>query len=191
MTTLRLMLCVPIAGALLASPVWAQTYKWKDAQGNTHYTGTPPPPDARSVTEKKLQPSVVEQGASYAEREAMRTAPVTLWLGNECDALCESALAFLKNRGIAYTEQRIITDEQKDAFVKRFKLQEARVPAINAGKDHLIGFSASAWTTLLNRAGYPAKGTARVAPSTPAAAPGPAAANGEPADDGNWQPAGQ
>ena len=189
MTNLRLLLCVPIAGALLASPVWAQTYKWKDAQGNTHYTGTPPPPDARSVTEKKLQPSVVEQGASYAEREAMRTAPVTLWLGNECDALCESALAFLKNRGIAYTEQRIITDEQKDAFVKRFKLQEARVPAINAGKDHLIGFSASAWTTLLNRAGYPAKGTARVAPRAPAAGAVPTAAEAAPADTGNWQPA--
>jgi hypothetical protein len=158
------LLSMSIAGALLASPALAQTYKWKDAQGNTHYTGTPPPPDARSVTEKKLQPSVVEQGASYAEREATRKAPITLWLGNECDTLCESALALLKARGIAYTEQRIITDAQKETFMKRFRLQEARVPAINAGSNHLIGFSADAWTSLLDRAGYPAKGTMKTPP---------------------------
>lgn len=171
MTDMRKLLCISIAGALLGGPALAQTYKWKDAQGNTHYTGTPPPPDARSVTEKKLQPSVVEQGSSYAEREATRKAPVTLWLGNQCDALCESALTLLKQRSIAYTEQRIITDDQKQAFIKRFKLQEARVPAINAGSNHLIGFSAEAWNTLLDRAGYPARGSAKAPAAAKPAAP--------------------
>lgn len=155
------LLCLSIACVLVSGTVGAQTYKWKDAQGNTHYTGMPPPPDARSVTEKKLQPSVVEQGASYVEREATRKAPVTLWLGNVCDSLCESALALLRKRGIAYTEQRITTEEQKKAFVGKFKLQEARVPAISAGADQLVGFSEGPWNRLLDRAGYPAKGSAK------------------------------
>lgn len=100
---------------------------------------------------------MVEQGPSYAEREAMKNAPVTVWLGNECDKLCESAQALLKSRGIAYSEQRITTEEQKQAFATRFKVKEARVPAIAAGADQLMGFSADAWTRLLDRAGYPAK----------------------------------
>lgn len=170
--TLRRLICVTIAGAMCAAPVLAQTYKWKDAQGRTHYSDTPPPADARAATEKKLQPSVVEQGPSYAEREAMKNAPVTVWLGNECDKLCESAQALLKSRGIAYSEQRITTEEQKQAFATRFKVKEARVPAIAAGADQLMGFSADAWTRLLDRAGYPAKGSAKPqAPKPPAAAP--------------------
>lgn len=48
------------------------------------------------------------------------------------------------------------------------------MPAIAAGANQLMGFSADAWNTLLDRAGYPAKGSAK------APAPKPAAA--EPAD---------
>ncbi len=155
-------LCLAIAGALITGSAWAQTYKWVDAQGRTHYTDTPPPPDARKATEKKMQANVVEtSGGSYAERQAMQKAPVTLWLGNECDALCESALSLLQTRGIAYSEQRITTEAKKQAFVDRFKLKEARVPTISAGVDHLVGFSAEAWNRLLDRAGYPAKGSAK------------------------------
>ena len=156
------LLCLAMAGALITGAAWAQTYKWVDAQGRTHYTDTPPPPDARKATEKTIHPNVVEtSGGSYAERQAMQKAPVTLWLGNECDALCESALSLLKTRGIAYSEQRITSEEQKQAFVDKFKLNEARVPAISAGGDHLVGFSAEAWNRLLDRAGYPAKGSAK------------------------------
>ncbi|WP_018230359.1 DUF4124 domain-containing protein [Methyloversatilis universalis] len=167
---LHRLICIVLAGALCAGTAIAQTYKWKDAQGRTHYTDTPPPPDARSATEKKLQPSVVEQGASYAEREAMKNAPVTVWFGNECDKLCESAQALLRERAIAYTEQRITSEEQKAALVARFKVKEARVPAIAAGADQLMGYSADAWNRLLDRAGYPAKGSAKPPAPKPAAA---------------------
>lgn len=182
MNGLRGWLCIALAGALCAGGAWAGTYKWKDADGRTHYSDVPPPPDARSVSEKKMQANVVEtSGGSYAEREAMRNAPVTVWLGNECDALCESALALLKDRGIAYSEQRITTEEQKQAFAARFKVKEARVPAIAAGADQLMGFSAEQWTRLLDRAGYPAKGSAK--PPAAAKPPAPAATpdNAEPA----------
>ena len=65
-----------------------------------------------------------------------------MWLDNEREALCKSALSLLKNRGIACTEQRITSEEQKQAFVTRLKLEEAHMPAIAAGADHLVGFSA-------------------------------------------------
>ncbi|WP_374341833.1 DUF4124 domain-containing protein [Methyloversatilis sp.] len=185
--TLRTTACILLAAVLLAAPALAQTYKWKDAQGRTHYSDSPPPADARSVTEKKLQPSVVEQGASYAEREAMKNAPVTVWFGNDCDALCESAQALLKARGIAYSEQRITSEEQKAALTARFKVKEARVPAIAAGADQLMGYSAEAWTRLLDRAGYPAKGSAKPRPPKPAAA-APEAPAGATADDDSQIP---
>ena len=178
MTGLRRLLCISMAGMLCAGVACAETYKWTDAQGHTHYGDTPPPPDARNATEKKMRANVVEtSGGGYAEREAMRRAPVTVWLGNECDTLCESALSLLKNRGIAYTEQRITSEEQKQAFITRFKLKEARIPAIAAGADHLVGFSAEAWNKLLDRAGYPAKGSAK--PPASAKTPPPAAAEPE------------
>ncbi len=171
MKPLHGLLCLFIAGSLAAGSAWAQTYKWTDARGRTHYTDTPPPADAKTVIEKKMQANVVEtSGGSYAEKQAMRNAPVTLWLGNECDALCESATSLLKNRGIAYSEQRITTEEQKQAFVTRFKLKEARVPAITAGADQLVGFSAEAWNRMLDRAGYPAKGSAKPPPAVKAPA---------------------
>jgi hypothetical protein len=178
------LLCLALSAALCSGAAWAQAYKWKDAQGRTHYTDTPPPPDAHSVTEKKLRGNVVDTSGSYAEQEAMRRAPVTVWLGNECDALCESALALMKARAIPYTTQRITTEEQKKAFAGKFKQKEARVPAINAGADQLVGFSESAWTALLDRAGYPAKGSAK--PQPPAkSVPAPAAAEtaGQEAED--------
>ena len=81
-----------------------------------------------------------------------------MWLGNERDALCESAPSLLKNRGIACTEQRVTSEEQKRTFVTRFKLKEARVPAIAASADHPVGFSAKP----------PANATT---PPTPAAEP--------------------
>lgn len=171
-----------LGAALCAGTVHAQTYKWTDAQGRTHYSDVPPPADVKKVTEKKLQPSVVEQGASYAEREAMKKAPVTVWLANECDTLCESALALLKARGIAYSEERITSEEQKAALSSRFKVKEARVPAITAGADQLMGFSADAWNKLLDRAGYPAKGSAKPRPA-PVAGKVPAAGKDTPGGD--------
>lgn len=177
--TLRTAACIALALSVVTAPAVAETYKWKDAQGRTHYTDTPPPPEARSVTEKKLQPSVIEQGTGYQEREAMKNAPVTVWFANECDSLCESARALLRSRGIAFTEQRITTEEQKAELTARFKVKEARVPAIAAGADQLMGYSAEAWTRLLDRAGYPAKGSAAAKAPPKAGKAEDAAAEGE------------
>ncbi|MDW3711958.1 MULTISPECIES: DUF4124 domain-containing protein [Pseudomonas] len=44
---------------LIAQPVLAQVYQWRDEQGKVHFTDTPPP-ESRNVTEQKLQVNTIQ-----------------------------------------------------------------------------------------------------------------------------------
>nr|HPQ95865.1 DUF4124 domain-containing protein [Thiolinea sp.] len=43
-----LSLILPVALGLLSISVQAEIYKWVDADGKTHYSQTPPPPEIQS-----------------------------------------------------------------------------------------------------------------------------------------------
>ena len=66
-------LSVLILSLLAALPAAAQIYQWKDAQGRTHYSDTPPPKeDVRTIREAKPRtaPVVVDEGAGQTEGQA-------------------------------------------------------------------------------------------------------------------------
>ena len=69
-----------LSGSLLAAPVTAETYKWKDADGKVHYSDQPPPPNAKdeAIVKPRKQSAPVSTGKgapttkakTYVEQEA-------------------------------------------------------------------------------------------------------------------------
>lgn len=63
-----LILLTTLAMALSASSTWAKMYKWVDEEGQTHYTQTPPPDNAREQGSVAPPPPPAESPEKAAER---------------------------------------------------------------------------------------------------------------------------
>ena len=75
-TGITWLLLALIGGAwLAASPVVAETYKWKDADGKIHYSDQPPPANAREET--TVRPRKPATAATAAPAAADKGAPAT------------------------------------------------------------------------------------------------------------------
>lgn len=134
-------------------------YRWVDGQGNVHFSGHPPPPNAaKKVDELKMPRHPVSDPAlPFALQQAMKNHPIILYVAPKC-APCNEAQALLSKRGIPYTEK----DPQKDAAVAeelRKLTGELSVPALIVGKGApLKGFESGEWEAALDAAGYPKTG---------------------------------
>jgi len=162
---------------LLSCLAWMPTqagelYRWVDKAGKVHY-GDLPPPEAAQIEEKKFSPAGTP-GADlpYATRRAQQDFPVTLYVADNCTEYCDQARRLLNERGIPYTEKKLVTQEDIDAFKSLSGSDSA--PTLAVGRTFLKGFLATQWHSELDIAGYPK--TAPYRPATPAAAP--AAASG-------------
>jgi len=131
--------------ALLALPAAAQVYKWKDADGKTHF-GDRPPPDARTE-EVKIRTyegtpqvrdwSQVIRGKAKGSVPAAH-AGVTMYTTDWC-GVCKRARGYFASKGIAYTE---IDVEKSDAGRRDFEALGGRgVPLILVGGKAMNGFS--------------------------------------------------
>lgn len=61
--------CLALAGLVLSAPAMAaKYYKWTDARGVTHYSETPPPPEAVSSGEVRVQTNLPSDSESAVER---------------------------------------------------------------------------------------------------------------------------
>jgi glutaredoxin len=142
---LALLLCTGAASA--------QMYKWVDANGKTHFTDTPPPPTAKVAPIKAAVGGSSAAELPYALSIAVRSHPVTLYTSASC-AGCDSGRAFLRRKGIPFTEKTVASTEDEA------KLREAGgdggVPFLTIGRTKLAGFLASNWESALNAASYPA-----------------------------------
>jgi len=174
-------LATPLAIALIALAAQAtaqQTiYRWVDKDGKVQFSDTPPPNEAKNVTQKRAGGGYVESSTlPYATQMAMKTSPATLYVSGDCGAYCSQARALLGKRGVPYTEKDAGTDKAAADAVQQLA-GGFFVPLLTLGEAKLKGFDEDSWQSALDVAGYPRTALpGQVAPRPAAAAPKPAEA---------------
>ena len=142
--------------ALLASSASFAQYRYVAPDGTVSYSDVPPEGKASQVTVKNLPldaPLVAASTLPYALNQASTQFPVTLYTSASC-ASCDSARAYLKQRGVPFTEKTVGSDADL-AVVKRISGDTA-VPVVLIGSKKNVGFSPTTYAGLLDDAGYPA-----------------------------------
>lgn len=126
---------------LLSAGALAELYKWVDADGNTHYTDTPPPQTATSQNIQQLPNLNGYTPAPVADRPANVTMYSTTWCG-----FCKKARRYFEANNIAFRELDI---EASRSAHRRFKeLGGKGVPLIVVGDKQMSGFSAARFESL-------------------------------------------
>jgi hypothetical protein len=88
---------------LCAGVTSAQVYRWKDPQGITHFSDTPPAVPAMKI---EIQPSASSAPAlPFALAQALKDHPVTLYTTTQC-AACDQGRTLLQERGIPISKKR-------------------------------------------------------------------------------------
>lgn len=143
-----LVLCL----ALASSGLFAETYRWVDANGRVVVSDTPPPGKAKNVA--KSGESTADEGfMSFETKKAVDNFPVTLYTSPDCVAECKQARDLLNGRGVPFTEKMLQKQEDVDELKKL--VGDAFVPALKVGKQAARGFEPGAYNNLLDLAGYP------------------------------------
>jgi glutaredoxin len=142
--------------ALLGTQAAVAQYKIVSPDGRVTYTDRPPADASVRVTEigrRSAAPEVAPGAGLPADLQ--RTAsrfPVTLFSAENCGP-CDSGRAFLQQRGVPYTERRIVSNDDVAALERT--VGGRTVPSLTVGGQALRGFSAGDWTSYLDAAGYP------------------------------------
>jgi glutaredoxin len=158
------MVIAALAGAAAAQ----QMYRWLDENGRTHVTDTPPPPGAKVVQttkpgasantgdekDKDKDKSNVQQ--PFVLARAMKEYPVTLYTSPNCTDPCRAARALLNKRGVPFKEVQV-WEEEGNAELKNLT-GSTQVPALKVGSSVQSGYEPTAYTSLLDTAGYPREG---------------------------------
>lgn len=144
--------------AACAGLVQAQSaYRWVDRDGKVHYGDRPPPPAAvRELEEKRIAAPAADTTGSYTLRTAQQNYPVTLYVDASCGAACQEGRAYLKKRGIPFSEKSLASDEEIAALQRLLQGAELVVPVLQVGEKTSKGFLETGWSVLLDAAGYPA-----------------------------------
>jgi glutaredoxin len=141
------------AFALCGTNALAQ-YKYVGPDGRVTYSDQPPPPTAKSVQKTTAAGNTVQgsQGLPFALQQAVKTAPVTLYTTEKCEA-CDQGRAFLNKRGVPFTEKTV--RNQDDFKVFKEATGAGQVPVMMVGTGKQVGFEEGAWNGALNAMGYP------------------------------------
>lgn len=149
----------------------AQTlYKWVDKSGKVHYSDQPPPREIKKVEQPQLRAGSIDtSGLPYETQQAAQDFPVTLFVSADCKNECDNARAFLRRRGVPFSESMVGSPEQNQAFKKRFGSDGIFLPALTVGSQKQQGFEEGAWNGMLDTAGYARTAIPGGASATPAA----------------------
>ena len=132
--------CLTLLALFLAFPAFAGVYKWTDAQGNVHYSDSPPP--AARTTQLKLQ---TYTGPAQVSRAVGADSGVTLYTTEWC-GVCKRAKAFMKQNGVPFREWDV---EKTDYGATKFRqLGGSGVPLITVGSEKMMGFDADRFMAL-------------------------------------------
>jgi glutaredoxin len=158
---LAIFLGVPLAHA-------EKLYKWVDQDGNVSYHDRPPFQAGYRVEEKDLgnrKSSTARTAQDIAER-----FPVVLYSAPECGS-CDNARAYLKSRGIPFTEKNVKGNRKLQAELLKTAGALA-VPTITVGDKIMKGYLRSLLEGELDDVGYPkAKATGKREPEEQSASP--------------------
>lgn len=151
-TLRRGLLAMLLAG--LALPA-AALYKVVGPDGRITYTDRPPSDNGARVT--NMGRGVVNEVDPQAPlpqdlRQTTTRYPVTLFSAADC-APCDAGRLLLVQRGVPFTEKRIVADE--DAAALERLVGSRTVPSLTIGAQALRGLSDAEWNAYLDAAGYP------------------------------------
>ena len=148
---------LPTALLLLSCGAALAQYKVIRPDGSITYTDRPPV-DAANVRISPLgrtgqaASAPAETGLPFELRQVSQRYPVTLYASADC-APCDNGRRLLQQRGVPFSERRIISNEDVIALER---LAGGRaVPALTIGAQQLRGYSESDWAAYLDAAGYP------------------------------------
>lgn len=148
---MQLSLCVLLLG-LFTLNAQAALYRFVDDAGRVQYSDHPPQKANKVEILKVAPPPAPDDSLPYATRRAMQNFPVTLYTGEACDP-CQQAAEFLRARGVPFTEKRLTTREEIEAFRKENGSLD--IPTLTIGKTRLKRFARDVWDEELDIAGYP------------------------------------
>ena len=130
-------------------------YKVVQPDGSVTYTDRPP----TDTGPTRITPMTSSGGSASPDsglplelRQASARYPVILYSADDCTP-CDNGRRLLQQRGVPYTEKRIVTEE--DAAALDRLMGGRSVPALSIGQQPLRGFSDSDWGAYLDAAGYP------------------------------------
>jgi glutaredoxin len=163
-----------LAAALLLpalAAAQANVYRWVDKDGKVHYSDTPPPEPAKSLTQKRVGGGYAESTQlPYATQVAMQKSPVTMFTGADCGEPCKLGRELLSKRGIPFSE-RDAQANGDDAEALKKLVGGIEVPVLTVGSSKVKGFEEGAWHSALDGAGYPRTALPGQVPPRPPAAP--------------------
>src|SRR2546423_12688051 len=103
-TAMRLITGIMLCAA--ATAAFAQAYRWTDEAGRTHFSDSPPPPNAKNVQKRGTTGGpAAKDGAApagpepFVLQQARKDYPVTLYTTPGCEA-CGEARKLLNARGV-------------------------------------------------------------------------------------------
>ena len=125
--------------ALSTATAQTNVYRWVDKDGKVHFSDTPPPEEAKSVSQKRMGGGYTEEAQlPYATQMAMKRNPVTLYTATGCGTPCDRGRDLLSNRGVPFSEKNAVGSQaDRDAFVKL--AGSAEVPLLMVGENKLRG----------------------------------------------------
>lgn len=148
----------PLLAAVLLSlalPAMA-LYKVVGPDGRVTYTDRPPTDGGAQVSTLTGDGAVAAVSAPDRLppdlRQAATRFPVTLYYANDCPP-CDAARDLLVQRGVPFTEKRVISDDDAAALERAIGVRT--VPSLTIGKQVLRGLSGTEWQSYLDAAGYP------------------------------------
>jgi hypothetical protein len=118
---------------------------------------------AQSAAQASAQAAAARTGAVAAApvvdpswpvelRQVAARYPVVIFTTADC-APCDSGRVLLQQRGVPFTERRIVTEE--DAVALERTVGGRMLPALTVGAQAMRGLTQAEWTGYLDAAGYP------------------------------------
>jgi glutaredoxin len=154
----RLMMAILFTGLLHTAS--AEIYKWKDSQGTTHFSSSPPAQrqaekvhvqvnsfssDSKNTNDAqskfKFNPSLITQRKSSSKNVVMYSAA---WCG-----YCKQARKYFKRNKIAFNEYDVEKTQKGKTDYR--KLGGNGVPIILVGRQRMNGFSPAGFEKLYRR----------------------------------------
>jgi glutaredoxin len=130
-------------------------YRWVDQAGKVHFSDTPPPEEAKSVSQKRLGGGYTEQSQlPYATQIAAKRNPVTLYTASDCGTPCERGRDLLAQRGIPFSERNAQSNPADAEALKKLS-GSPEVPFLVIGESKLKGYDEDSWQAALDAGGYP------------------------------------
>ena len=142
--------------ALAVSCAWAQStvYRWIDKDGKVQFTDSPPPTEAKSVTQKRMGGGYVDDSQlPFATQMASKRHPVTLYTSSDCGDLCAQGRSLLSRRGVPYAERNAQASQADQEALKKLA-GSLSVPFLVVGESNVRGFDEDSWNAALDSAGY-------------------------------------